>query len=86
MKEIYVYKRLLGGWTGISKEEAEAKIKEGYVYGAELEVTRENDEDIKVTLLKDSLDFGATEKMMHELADEYLTYIESITGMETRPA
>jgi len=82
MKEIYVYKRLIGGWSAISKEEAEAKIKEGYVYGVELEVIREDDETIKVTLLKDSLGFGATEQMMHELADEYFAYVESITGME----
>jgi len=86
MKEIYVYKRLIGGWTAITKEEAEAKIKEGYVYGAELEVTRDDDETIKVTLMKDSLGFGATEKMIQDLAEEYFTYVESITGMETRPA
>lgn len=86
MKEIYVYRRLIGDWSAISKEEAEAKIAKGYVYGAELEVTRDDDEPIKITLMKDSFGFGVTEKMMQDLAEEYFTYVESITGMTTQPA
>ena len=88
MKEIYVYKPLFGGWSGISKEEAEAKIKEGNVYGVELEMERNGDDPLKITLLKPNLlsGFGATDKMMQELADEYFAYVESITGMVTKPS
>ena len=84
MKEIYVYKQLIMGWKGISKEEAEEMIKEGRVFGAELEMDRGEGESIKITLLKDNLyPFGATEKKMHELMDEYFAYVEEITGMTT---
>lgn len=86
MKEIYVYKRLIGGWTAISKAEADTKIKEGHVYGAELEASTIDGETIKITLLKDGLGFEATEKMANELAEEYFAYVESITGMTTNPA
>ena len=86
MKEIYVYKRMFGGWVGISKEEADAKIQEGRVYGAELEMDRGEDEPLKITLLKDYIGlFGATDEMMQALIDEYLTYVEEITGMVTKP-
>lgn len=86
MKEIYVYKQMFGGWKGISKEEAEAKIKEGRVYGAELEMDRGDAEPLKITLLKDYFGFlGATDEMMQALIDEYLAYVEEITGMVTKP-
>lgn len=86
MKEIYVYKQLFGGWKGISKEEADAKIKEGRVYGAELEMDRGEDEPLKITLLKDYIGlFGATDEMMQELINEYLMYVEEITGMVSKP-
>ena len=82
MKEIYVYKQMLGGWKGISKEEAEAMIKERRVYGAELEVDRGENEPIKITLLKDYFGiFGATDDMMYQLISEYSKYVEEITGM-----
>jgi len=88
MKEIYVYKQMFGGWKGISKEEADAKIKEGRVYGVELEMDRgEEHEAIKITLLKDSFTMlGATDEMIQELADEYFKYVEEITGMVTKPS
>lgn len=87
MKEIYVYKQMFGGWKGISKEEAEAKIKEGRVYGAEFEMDRgEEHEILKITLLKDRFTmFGATDEMIQELADEYFKYVEEITGMVSKP-
>ena len=53
MKEIYVYKQLIGGWIGLSKEEADAKIEKGSVAGVQLEMERGEDEPIKITLLKD---------------------------------
>ena len=85
MKEIYVYKPMFGGWTGISEKEAEEKICEGHVYGAELEVDRGEDEPMKITLLKDAFGvfFGVTDEMTNKLVNEYLTYVESITGMAT---
>lgn len=87
MQQIYVYKQLIGSWKGITKEEADEKIKEGHVYGCTLEVDRGDAEPLQITLLKDSFTlFGATEAMMQELADEYFAYVESITGMEARPA
>ena len=86
MKEIYVYKLMFGGWKGISNEEAEAKIKEGRVYGAELEMDRGDAEPLKITLLKDSFSmFGATDEMMNQLITDYITYVEEITGMVTKP-
>lgn len=89
MKEIYVYKQMFGGWKGISKEEAEEKIKEGKVFGCEMEMDRgENSEDLKITLLKDnfipsSLRFGVSDEQIAQLQKEYFDYVEEITGMET---
>ena len=88
MKEIYVYKSLIGRkWAGISKEEADTKIKEGRVCGVELEVEREGDEPIKITLLKESFGiFGATDEELKQLVEEYFNYVEEITGMVTKTA
>lgn len=87
MKEIYVYKQFIGGWIGISKEEADNKIKEGRVYGVELEMDRGESEPIKITLLKDWIGiFGPTEKDTNQLAEDYFNYVEEITGMVTKPA
>lgn len=87
MKEIYVYKQMFGGWKGLSKEEANEKIKEGRVYGCELEVDRGDAEPIKITLLKDNFGlFGATDEMIKQLTNEYMAYVEEITGMVSSPA
>ena len=87
MKEIYVYKQLFGGWKGLSKEEADEKIKEGRVYGCELEMDRGDGESLKITLLKDNFGlFGATDEMIKQLANEYMVYVEEITGMVSTPA
>ena len=88
MKEIYVYKSMFGGWTGISKEEADEKIKADRVFGVELEMDRGEDEPIKITLLKDNFGafFGVTDEMTTQLANEYFAYVESITGMVTNQA
>lgn len=86
MKEIYVYKQMFGGWKGIPKEEAEAKIKDGYVYGAELEMDRGDAEPLKITLLKDHFSiFAPSDAEMHQLINDYITYVEEITGMVTKP-
>lgn len=83
MKEIYVYKQMFGGWKGISKEEFDAKIKESNIVGAELEVDRGDAEKLKITLIKDRfICFGeVTDKEVQELIDEYMSYVEEITGM-----
>lgn len=87
MKEIYVYKQFVGGWTGISKEEADKKIKDGHVFGVEMEMDRGEHEPIKITLLKDTFGiFGATDSDVKKLSDEYFKYVEEITGMVTNPA
>lgn len=89
MKQIYVYKQMIGGWKGITKEEAENKIKEGHVIGAELEMDRGEDEPIKITLLKDYLmlyGFGVPDEVIQQLVDEYFNYVEEITGMVSKPA
>lgn len=87
MKEIYVYKKLLGGWTGISKEEAEAKVKDGSVSGAEIEMDRDNGETLKIILLEDNfLMFGYGDEKANRLIEEYLKYVEEITGMVTERA
>ena len=87
MKEIYVYKQMFGGWKGISKEEAEEKINKGSVCGAELEMEREGDEPLKITLLKDMFSFlGVTDAELKQLTDDYFNYVEEITGMVTKPA
>jgi hypothetical protein len=83
MKEIYVYKQMFGGWKGISKEELDAKVKEGRIIGAELEVDRGDAEKLKITLIKDRfIYFGeVTDKEVQDLIDEYMAYVEEITGM-----
>lgn len=83
MKEIYVYKQMFGGWKGISKEEFDAKVKEGKIIGAELEVDRGDAEKLKITLIKDRfIIFGeVTDKEVQDLIDEYMAYVEEITGM-----
>lgn len=83
MKEIYVYKQMFGGWKALTKEEFDAKTKEGNIYGAELEVDRGEDGPIKITLIKDRfILFGeVSDKEVQELVDDYLMYVESITGM-----
>lgn len=87
MKEIYVIKKMFGGWAGISKEEADAKIKECSVYGVELEMDRGEDEPVKITLLKECFSFlGVTDDMMNQLVEEYFTYVEEITGMVSKSA
>lgn len=87
MKEIYVYKQFIGGWIGISKEEADNKIKEGHVFGVEIEVDRGEDEPLEITLLKDTFGiFGATNEEMNQLAEDYFNYVEEITGMVPKPA
>lgn len=87
MKQIYVYKQLIGNWVGISKEEADKKIKEGRVFGVEMEMDRGEHEPIKITLLKDTFGiFGATDSDVKKLSDEYFKYVEEITGMVTNPA
>ena len=53
MKEIYVYKQMLGGWIGITKEEAEEKIQKGSVAGVKFEMNRGEDDNLQITLLKD---------------------------------
>ena len=86
MKEIYVYKQMFGGWKGISKEEAEEKIKDGAVTGVEMEVDR-GDDMLKITLLKDHFGiFGPSVDELHKLQNEYFAYVEEITGMVTYPA
>lgn len=87
MKEIYVYKQLIGGWIGLSKEEADAKIEKGTVAGVQLVMERGEDEPIKITLLKDHFGFfGFSDEEMNNLTTEYFDYVESITGMVTKPA
>lgn len=87
MKEIYVYQGLITGWKGISKEEAEAKIKEGHVFGVELEMDRGEDGPIKITLLKDYFGlFGASDEDMNKLIQDYMSYVEELTGMVSHPA
>ena len=87
MKEIYVYKKIIGGWIGLSKEEADAKIEKGSVAGVQLEMERGEDEPIKITLLKDHFGFfGFSDEEANNLATEYFDYVESITGMVTKPA
>lgn len=83
MKEIYVYKQMFGGWKGISKDEFDAKIKEGNIVGAELEVDRGDADKLKITLIKDRfICFGeVTDKEVQDLTNEYMTYVEEITGM-----
>lgn len=83
MKEIYVYKQMFGGWKGLSKEEFDAKVKEGKILGAELEVDRGDAEKLKIILIKDRfVYFGeVSDKEVQELVDEYMTYVEEITGM-----
>ena len=83
MKKIYVYKPMLSGWKGISKEEAEEKIKAGSVYGCEMNVDRGEDcEPLKIVLLKDSFGFfRASDEAIAQLQKEYMTYVEEITGM-----
>ena len=67
MKEIYVYKTFYG-WKGISKEEAEEKIKEGRVFGEEMKIDRGRDL-LKITLLRDDRFglFRASEEAMNQL-------------------
>lgn len=87
MKEIYVYKKIIGGWIGLSKEEADAKIEKGYIAGVQLVMERGEDEPIKITLLKDSYGFcGFSDEEADNLATEYFDYVESITGIVTKPA
>lgn len=83
MKEIYVYKQMFGGWKGISKEDFDAKVKEGQIIGAELEVDRGDADKLKITLIKDRfIYFGeVTDKEVQDLIDEYMAYVEEITGM-----
>ena len=50
-KEIYVYKQLIGSWKGISKEEAEIKIKGGSVIGVEFTAERGDGDTVKIVLL-----------------------------------
>lgn len=86
MKEIYVYKQMFVGWKGIPKKEAEAKIKDGYVYGAELEMDRGDAEPLKITLLRDHFGiFAPSDAEIHQLINDYITYVEEITGMVTKP-
>lgn len=87
MKEIYVYKQMFGGWKGIPKEEAEAKIKDGYVYGVKLKGDcGDEHEPVEITLLKDHFGiFAPSDAEMNQLANEYLTYVEEITGMVSKP-
>lgn len=87
MKEIYVYKQLIGGWIGLSKEEADAKIEKGSVAGVQLVMGRGEDEPIKITLLKDHFGFfGFSDEEANNLSNEYFDYVESITGMATESA
>lgn len=83
MKEIYVYKQMFGGWKGISKEEFDTKVKESNIVGAELEVDRGDADKLKITLIKDRfIYFGeVTDKEVQDLINEYMTYVEEITGM-----
>lgn len=87
MKEIYVYKQMFGGWKGISKDEFDDKVKEGHVYGCTLEMDRGDAEKLKIILLKDNFGlFGATDEMIEQLTNEYMAYVEEITGMVSTPA
>ena len=80
MKEIYVCKQIFG-WKGIAKEEAEEKIKDGRVFGAEIVVDRGYDE-LKITLLKDNFGFRVSDEMIKNLVNEYFTYVDEIAGMK----
>ena len=87
MKEIYVYKQMIGGWIGITKEEAEEKIQKGSVAGVKFEMDRGEDNNLKITLLKDHFGlFGFSDDDANKLTDEYFKYVEEITGMVTKPA
>ncbi len=89
MKEIYVVRRaLFSQWESISKEEADELFNNDEAYGVEftaqwMNIKSMKFEPVKIMLLEQTLissTYYSEEDAIH-LAEDYVTYVESITGM-----
>lgn len=89
MKEIYVvHSTLFGQWKSISKEEADELFNNDEAYGVEFTAQWMNAksmkfEPVKIMLLAQTLISSTyySEEDAIRLAEDYVTYVESITGM-----
>lgn len=82
MKEIYVERNFLG-FKAITKAEAEEGINNGKLVGVQLEMQRDDD-ILMITLLTPSC-FAFGDDYDKKLVDSYFDYVESITGMVSKP-
>ena len=83
MKEIYVERNFLG-FKAITKNEAEEGISNGKLIGVQLEMQRD-DESLMITLLEPSC-YAFGNDYDKKLVNDYFDYVESITGMVSKPA
>ena len=80
MKEIYVIKKYIGGYTAITEFEIQQMIAEGVTL-VNVDLTSD---DVKIHLYEERLFaiFGIPEDAGKKLVEDYFKYISSITGCD----